>query len=199
MWGIRRQAKVQPGKLEKARSCVGLPALNHRDLLPQLTGVLPPSPPARMVYLGSVCNSLEILRQQKGTCKPGSLGSLSGSVCIPGVGRCGHPQESWPLARLPPCPAYHHSGSPVASEETGQEGGSWGTGCGGAQGGNEGSGPWVDLDCNVCGAPFVFLNVMDSPTLTTLALGGIPCSVVKACCKILRRGNHSVLPSVLIA
>lgn len=171
--GEKETAKGQPGKPEKMRSCVGLPAPNHPDLLPQLTGIPPPSPPVQITHLGIVCTTLWKSQAAEGhlqTRLPGepvrvSVSSRWGQVRPPPGGLAPGP--------LPPCPAYHHSDSPVASEETGQEAGSWGIGCG-PQGGNEGAGPWVDLDCNVCRAPFIFLNVMERPTLTTLAPAGIP-------------------------
>lgn len=179
--GVRRPPEVQPGKLEETRSCVGLPAPNPLDL--------PPPPwitrglhPLRMVYLGRVYDSGNP-QAAEGACRTGCLGSLSRSVSVPGTGGSHNPRASWPLAPLLRCPAYEHSGSPVASEETGQDGGAQGTGCG-AQGGNEGTRPWVGLDRNVCRASCAALtpgsgNVAERPTLRTHTLGGISCRVVK--------------------
>lgn len=61
-----------------------------------------PSPSARMVYLGSVYNFLEILRQQRGPADLAPWGNLSRSVSIPSMGRSSHPQAFWPLTPLLP-------------------------------------------------------------------------------------------------
>lgn len=57
---------------------------------------------------------------------------------------------------------------------TGPEGGSQGIGCG-AQGGKKGARPCVGLDYDVCRVPFV----PPTQALTTHALGGMSCTVVK--------------------
>lgn len=88
-------------------SALRLPASNHPDCIPQVTGLVSP------LLLGQCSlespTGLGILRQQKETCTLPALGSVFRSVPIPGVGRSVHPQESWPLAQLPSCPGLRAS------------------------------------------------------------------------------------------